>query len=112
MARCWKKAILVLSSSVLVPEVGDADLDLGRKKDGTVMVVLEVMAVPEVLGRVSEVLVAKGSNVPCGCGVGWLLTGAIMAFEALPKFWIPASRIDASEALEESIALLAWSESL
>ena len=86
MARCWKKAILVLSSSVLVPDVGDADLDLGRRKDGTVIGGPEVLAVPEVLGRVSEVLVAKGSNVPCGFGVGWLLTGASMALEVFPKF--------------------------
>ena len=89
-----------------MPEVGEDDLDLCLRKDGIdpdgagdVVIGLEVP------GSVSLVLVANGSKVPRGLGVGWLLIGFRRALEDLPKFWMPASTTDLSDWFDELVML-------
>ena len=89
----------------LIPVVGEADLDLGLRKDGM------VSSLAEVPGRVSVVLAHRGPKFPCLGGGAWLLVGWRKAFELLPKFWIPASTVEApdeSRDVVEEVPCSSW----
>ena len=96
MESCRSLAVLVRRVGGLIPDVGDADLDLGLRNAGT------VSSMADVPGKVSVVLAHMGPKLPCLGGGAWLLVGLRNALEVFPKFWIPASTVEEPEEFIEA----------